>query len=54
MLLTTLSGFLEEDDREWREDRKPSKTGGPYKFLLRAFPAKFCEPSKPPRTKRNS
>jgi hypothetical protein len=36
MLATTLSGILEEGGREYREDRKPSKTGGPYRFLLRA------------------
>jgi hypothetical protein len=36
MLATTLSGILEEGDRECREDRKSSKTVGTYRFLLRA------------------
>jgi hypothetical protein len=32
----TLSGILEEGGRGYREGRKPSETGRPYRFLLRA------------------
>src|ERR1035437_5818885 len=32
----TPSGVREDGCREHREDRKPSKIGGPYRFLLRA------------------
>ena len=56
----TPSGVREDGCREHREDRKPSKIGGPYRFLLRAsfsHPDRLRRPRKgptlaPPRTEK--